>query len=70
METLWQRMGAFNRLDRLASKVPYGMVWYGTVCVSISMKIIWQRLGAYGSVWQARQAGKYKAISEYGKYGK
>ena len=33
---LWERMGAFGRLGRLVSIIPYGMVcmvWYGMVCM-------------------------------------
>ena len=28
-QPFWERMGAFSRLGRLASIIPYGMVWYG-----------------------------------------
>ena len=38
-QAFWERMGSFSMLGRLASTVPYGMVWYGTVCIVVSIII-------------------------------
>ena len=49
----WERMGAFSRLGRLASIVPYGMVWYGTY---VSKHKHNENLGTFGCVLDRLEA--------------
>ena len=32
-QAFWERMGAFSKPGRLARIIPYGMVWYGMLCI-------------------------------------
>ena len=57
-QAFWERMGAFSRLGRLASTVPYGIVWYGMVWYGmyVSKHKDRENLGTFRSVWE-RLAG-------------
>ena len=51
--SFWERMGAFTRLGRLGSIIPYGMVWYGMYVSKHKDK---DNLETFRSVWE-RLAG-------------
>ena len=62
-QAFWKRMGAFSRLGRLASIIPYGMVWYvskhkhkdnlGTFgSVVERLEALWKRLNAFRAFWE------------------